>query len=686
MTYLRSIDTVISANEPFNFSAVQNADTFLEKNTKPVTAWNSGDIPLLRHFSIPARFNLLIFLAFIICAIVGVVYGLGEWRINQAVSAHAQFQRQADLDAQLRVLGLGMETDTSRLIGASEEGAIGDFSQRAKEAEAILAISDSKALRDGFTKASEGFAKLAQATLMLGLTEEAGLRGKLKNSVVAIEGELKLWPGMDDLWSKMLRMRQTEKDFMLFHDPDHLGRHKKFAREFEFAIDASTLGEGERNDFQALLSEYVKNMEIYGEKFIEQQQAINETWKAFRELQPIIAASAAKAKTGADAASQSQQQTRGQVLTATITVGAVGFIIFIMVCALSARSIVRPVVAMEKAMNRLAEGDISVKAPGLGRRDEIGEMAKAMQVFIDNARAMATLRSEQSEQQAIRERRAMAMEEMIRHFDSQVGEIVEGVSRSVDDLGKVAVGVRRFADDTATRLEDVDVNSGTVNQRVQAMAAVTEELARSIEEISLNACRSADISAANMTSAKRGDQLIIELLRAVGQIDIVVQMIQGIAGQTNLLALNAAIEATRAGEHGAGFAVVAGEVRELAGKTAQATSEISGQISAVQSASHGVAEAVREILKALAETGETAAAISGAVEEQRAATHEIARMAQDAANGTAGASESISAIAADADGIRSSTRTLAMASANTSTATTKLERAVSDFLGEIRAL
>jgi methyl-accepting chemotaxis protein len=521
---------------------------------------------------------------------------------------------------------------------------------------------------------------------VLGLTEGTGLRGKLKSSVAAIEGELKLWPGMDDLWSKMLRMRQAEKDFMLFHDPDHLGRHKRFAREFEFAIDASTLGEVERKDFLALLAQYAKDMEIYGESFIEQQRALTETWAVFRSLQPAIAEFATKARQGAHAASESQHLTRRQVLSATAIVALIGFVIFMIVCTFSARSIARPVVAMEIAMNRLAGGDINIAVPGLKRRDEIGLMAKAMQIFIDNARAMAVLRAEQNEQQIIRERRAQAMEEMIRRFDSQVSEIVEGVSRSVSDLSKVAVGVRRFADDTASRLEEVDTSSVTAHAQVQSMTSVTEELARSIEEISLNACRSADISAANMASAERGAQLIAELLNAVGQIDIVIQMIRAIAGQTNLLALNAAIEATRAGEHGAGFAVVADEVRELAGKTSKATAEIIGQIAAVHNASQGVALAVQEILRALAETGETTAAISGAVEEQRTATYEIARMAQDAADGTAGASDSISAIAADADGIRNSTKTLADASENTSNATARLERAVKDFLSGIRVL
>jgi hypothetical protein len=157
MTHLRSLDTAISESELLNFSALLKKTADSPKCEMPPNIWTSGDIPWLCHLSIPTRFNLLIILSFIVCGFVGAVYSLGEWRIDQTVISHAQYQRQADMASELRVLGLGMETDTARLMSANDEQAMEDFHKRAKQAEDLLIITDSKSLKDGFSKTTESF-------------------------------------------------------------------------------------------------------------------------------------------------------------------------------------------------------------------------------------------------------------------------------------------------------------------------------------------------------------------------------------------------------------------------------------------------------------------------------------------------------------------------------------------------
>ncbi|MGX1007563.1 methyl-accepting chemotaxis protein [Bradyrhizobium japonicum] len=246
----------------------------------------------------------------------------------------------------------------------------------------------------------------------------------------------------------------------------------------------------------------------------------------------------------------------------------------------------RPMIAMCKAMRELASGNFDVVLPGLGRKDEIGEMAGAVEEFKVQAVAKAERDAAASEAQN-REQAASRRSELIRFaddFESAVGAIVSNVSASAVQLESAASTLTRTAETTQSLSSQVAGVSEQASSNMQSVATATEELSASVEEIGRQVRDSSRIAEAAVVQAKETDGRIGKLSHAAQQIGEVVKLITAIAEQTNLLALNATIEAARAGEAGRGFAVVASEVKSLASQTAKATDEISSHITGMQGA------------------------------------------------------------------------------------------------------
>jgi methyl-accepting chemotaxis protein len=350
-----------------------------------------------------------------------------------------------------------------------------------------------------------------------------------------------------------------------------------------------------------------------------------------------------------------------------------------------ARGVTTPLQRITAAMKQLAGGKLDVEVPGVGRHDEIGEMAEAVQVFKSNAVARQGLEAEQKEVEtrAVARRKA-DMHKLADDFEGAVGGIIETVSSASSQLETSAGTLTSTAERAQELATMVAAASEEASTNVQSVASATEEMASSVNEISRQVQESARMAGEAVDQARTTTDRVGELSKAATRIGDVVELINTIAGQTNLLALNATIEAARAGEAGRGFAVVASEVKALAEQTAKATGEIGQQITGIQAATQESVGAIREISGTIEKLSEISSTIAAAVEEQGAATQEISRNVQQAAQGTVQVSSSIIDVQRGASETGSASSEVLSAAQSLSGESNRLKLEVGKFLNAVR--
>jgi methyl-accepting chemotaxis protein len=350
------------------------------------------------------------------------------------------------------------------------------------------------------------------------------------------------------------------------------------------------------------------------------------------------------------------------------------FLLSLIAAALAMRSVTRPLLSLTEAMRGLADGDNDVEIPGTGAGDEIGEMARTVEVFKTNAIENARLRDEQRamERQA-EESQKQTMRTLADEIDNLISSVAEKVAHSADALRNQAGELTRSAGTAKSVSHDATDNAHQMHTDIETVSNAVSELSDSFREVSNQVTQCAEMSVSAVQTADRTAGTVQTLNQAVDQIGEIITLIQDIAEQTNLLALNATIEAARAGDAGKGFAVVASEVKNLATQTAKATVDISEQITQVQTVTRSASDSMTEIRDTISEISERVAVLSAAAEKQSTTTADISHTVRSsvertdavrqgldtvgsaidqAATISGGVSEQADAFAADASGLR----------------------------------
>ncbi|KRR15554.1 chemotaxis protein [Bradyrhizobium lablabi] len=350
-------------------------------------------------------------------------------------------------------------------------------------------------------------------------------------------------------------------------------------------------------------------------------------------------------------------------------------------------TIARPMRALSVSMEELAGGNFAVVLPGLGRKDELGAVAGAVEKFkvVSEQKARDEAEAKMKLDQIAAQQRKAEMVRLADSFEAAVGEIVETVSSASTELEASAGTLTATAERAQQVTTMVAAASEEASTNVQSVASATEELSSSVNEISRQVQASARMAGEAVDQARVTNDRVSELSKAAARIGDVVELINTIAGQTNLLALNATIEAARAGEAGRGFAVVASEVKALAEQTAKATGEIGQQITGIQGATQESVSAIKEISGTIERLAEIASTIAAAVEEQGAATQEISRNVQQAAEGTQQVSANITDVQRGAGETGSASAQVLSAAQSLSADSNRLKLEVGNFLDTVRA-
>lgn len=503
-------------------------------------------------------------------------------------------------------------------------------------------------LRAGVGRYAETFGKLVALQSRVGLTENDGLMGALRQSVHQVEETLQARHDLPTAL-QMLQMRRHEKDFFARRDPKYREELTKRLGEFEQALRASPLTPALRADITAQITRYHEDFQTAAAATLDAMAAARTLSEHYAALEPQLdglVASARKAMAEADRRSDSIELWADHLMSA-VMLG--GFAVMAVFGTLITRSIYRPIDRMTRTMTDLADGQKVEAIPGRNRRDEIGAMAKSVQVFKDGLAEAERLRIVQRAERKQSERdKVAALQRMAETVELETRSEVDNVANQTAKMARNAVEMADSADLVGNNSQGVAAAATQALANAQTVASAAEQLSASIGEISRQVTLAKGQTSITAQAASHSERTIERLSSAVLRIGEMARMINKIASQTNLLALNATIEASRAGNAGKGFAVVANEVKTLAAQTAGATAEISALLAEISETTSETVASIGNIVTAIRGVEEISNSVAAAVEQQGAATAEIARNVAEASAAAREVSERIEQVSAEA--------------------------------------
>ncbi len=413
---------------------------------------------------------------------------------------------------------------------------------------------------------------------------------------------------------------------------------------------------------------------------------IDENVAILRELDSSVASLVREAEAGMEqgtqalAASLDRSRTLLLIVAIASLLAAGGIGVFYV-----RRHLVRRLIAIGSAMRSLSSGDVDLKVPATADRDEIGEMARALEVFRDGEIERRSYADRQNAAQAAEHEHAVAINQIIGDFRGTITGVIRTVADNVSRMEATAKTLSAVAHEADEQAHAASLSSETTSANIKTVAGAADHLGESIHEINARAAETHSVVHRATEIARSADQLVGQLSAGADRIGDVVMLIRDIAEQTNLLALNATIEAARAGEAGRGFAVVAAEVKALASQTAGATEDITKQVGSIQHSTRDAVEAIRAITGVMSNIDSFTASVAGAVEEQARSTEMIASNVQQAAHGAGELAGNMAVVTkAINETNRAATEVLDASQAFSAEANT-LEHAVDVFLKRVTA-
>ncbi|CAK0768969.1 methyl-accepting chemotaxis protein [Azospirillaceae bacterium] len=609
---------------------------------------------MFSNIPIGMRIGLLVISSIFTLLLVGVAVSLGEEKISDAardLNHHRIiFEQVSSIErraGQLRNLASRFISTRDAAVVPLVRRAFIDIRRSLDHLKSVFSSSDETssevdALLQNVAAPADGFDALARTAEELGLNDFSGLRGRLRASSKEVETELATWANVEKLLVPMLTMRVMEKNFIIYGDDTFLGPHQKAFNEFDFKIDVVGLSGDAIDRLQMLVKNYKKDFMTFvagGKKFAAE---VKEFEGALMAMYPAFERLLEGARGGMIEAEERQSRVRDDVVQTTVVVLIVLVVVFITFSLMVAASLTRPLRLIETVMIRLANGDQETDIPGVIRRDEIGSMARAVQIFKDN---LLHARALEQKNQAIRReeenKRKEALLEIAGSFESAFGKILSTVQTAIHRIQDGAYTLRDTAEIMKEQAENTSNKSKKTSEIVALVRQVAENLSESIGDIGGRVVIAGEAVRKAVEHTRNSDAMVRALADSSSRIGEITKIIEVIAGQTNLLALNATIEAARAGEAGRGFSVVASEVKALAGQTAKATEEIASQINAIQEATGNVVETIQNIRSTIEEVDGLSSSVSISVKRQLAETHRIVDAVREATTNTEEVSESV---------------------------------------------
>ena len=377
------------------------------------------------------------------------------------------------------------------------------------------------------------------------------------------------------------------------------------------------------------------------------------------------------------------ERTHDAVIT-TILLSVLSIAIGAASAVLIGRQIVHPLRRIVGVTTQLSEGNSTLSIPDRARRDEIGALSRALEIFRENMIVAETAKQKEREEAEAQARRAKQIEHLTGNFDSAVSGLLSNVSGAAEQMRGTSHSMTDAAQMAANRAHQVLDASEQASSGVQAVAEASEKISSSITEISQQVSQSSTIASEAVDKGRDAENKVVALSESAQRIGEVIDIISDIADKTNLLALNATIESARAGEAGKGFAVVASEVKNLANQTAKATEEIGQQVSQIQSDTQDSVLSIQEIMGVITQMNEITASVAGAIEEQNAATAEIGHSVEQAANSSQSVSTSIIEVSSAAEQTGTAASEVLGAAEQLHNEASSLRHTVEEFLEGVR--